>query len=78
MIRIFKGIYYCKQFVLRCCIIQLSSIKGFASIIYSMYLAFFSLSQHKSNGIVASISHDLKRLTPIERLNDRCGYESSL
>jgi hypothetical protein len=43
-----------------------------------MYLAFFSLSQHGSNGIVASVAHDLKWLTTIGGLNDMCGYESSL
>jgi hypothetical protein len=74
----FKDKYYHKQFLLCSCIIQLRSIKGFASIIYSMYLAIFSFSQHGSNDIVASIAHDLKWLTPIGWLNDRCIYQSSL
>jgi hypothetical protein len=56
----------------------LSSIKGFASIIYNMYLAFFSLSQHGSYDVVASVAPDIELLASIGRLNDRHGYESSL
>ena len=76
------GEYHGQKFLLRCSVIQLGSGQYLTGIRYSIMMfistLISTLTRHYSDGVVASIAHNLERKTPIRRLNEGCGNECLL
>src|SRR4051812_31284678 len=63
--------HHCQEFLLGSSITLLSTIKGFASIVYNIQLLINPLS-------ITSITHNFKGQIPVRYLNYRSGYQGFL
>src|SRR3954463_792274 len=66
--------HHCQEFLLSSSIILLSTIKGFASIVYNIQLLINPLSYNSSNSKITSITHNFKGQIPIRWLYYRSSY----
>ena len=64
--------------LLRCGVVELGVGQCLTGIRYGIILFILALTKHCSDGVVASIAHNLERKTPIRRLNEGCGNECLL
>ena len=67
-----------QKFLLCCGVVELGAGQCLTGIRYGIMLLVLALTEHYSDGVVASIAHDLERKIPIERLDNGCGNECFL
>ena len=67
-----------QKFLLRCGIVELGVGQCLTGIRYGVVLLILALAEHCSDGIVASVTHDLEKKAPIGGLYDGCGNECLL
>ena len=64
-----------QKFLLCCGIVELGASQCLTGIRYGIVLLILALTGHCSDGVDASVAHDLERKTPIGWLDDGCGNE---
>ena len=64
-----------QKFLLYCGIVKLGAGQCLTGIRYGIVLLILALTEHCSDGVDASVAHDLERKTPIGGLYEGCGNE---
>src|SRR3954470_22476154 len=70
--------HHCQQFLLSSSIILLSTVKGFASIVYNIQLLINPLSLNSYNSKITSITHNFKGQILVRWFYYRSGYQGFL